>query len=181
MTYVPGANNITNVGGLNYGSVNATPGLVLPESTVNSTSAAFYKTLCSHNYTGAGSNHYFGFFDPDSGSSSLYQVPSGQKFYVVQISFIVRAATALAGFQLGTATATFTNGQNTAPTGTVLFGTQGTSIAGNNVLFSLDNMSQNLNAGSFNFPMAIGQNLFPLFQDSGAAAAVSVFLIGKEA
>lgn len=168
--------NITSIGGFSQqidgtNLVAGSEGSSIPNGAIGD-----FITLIS--VVNAGTADFFYRFhrlDDASGGAAAYQVPSGFKFHGTKIFNVNPGLATVHKFQLGTATASFTDSNATVPTGAKY---QSGETA--RYVFGLPTpaTSSTFAVASWDFPIVFDVDLFPFMQSAGGASIV-VGVIGK--
>lgn len=176
-----GSGNVSNVASLggialsNTGTVSSQAGFNAISVPQQNPTVSAYKTLMG---TSINSGGYVAFFDSTASTSVQYQVPNAKKFYVGQVCYDIAGGVTQQSFSIGFATATFTNGTATPPTGAVCWGGTCTP-SGTIVPFGFAAGQTGGNAfGCFNFPTYFNALTYPFWQNSVVSGAV--YIVGYE-
>lgn len=169
--------------GITNGSNTATvspPNIFIPAgSQAVAGSAPLLKVLVSFQVNGTGAT-YNAFFDPSDGTNTQYVVPGSKKFYVSAICWDFLNSTNSRSFSIGSATAAFTTGTTSVPTGSSIWG-NATGTAVNGAGFRIPAVQAGgQSVGCFNFPTSFNTGKYPLFYWEAAAQEGGVFLVGQE-
>lgn len=171
--------NVVGIGGI-QGMNNTTQftinsDLFVPIGSLTATSKI--KTLVSNLLGTISVETWLAFIDPSTGAQ--YQVPNGKTFTPIKVCMSVTATNGFNG-TIGSATATFTHGTNTEPTGSSYFG--GGAVSARPMILSGVPAAGGTVDKCISFPFVSGflANSYPFFNTSVSSNANVIYLVGIE-
>lgn len=169
--------DVTGIGGLDImhsgtASMAVKSGVSLPNGAVGD-------FIALHAQVNSGSDHFYYRFhrlDDASGAGTAYQVPNNYEFHVTKIIGSNGGVAVAYQFQIGTATASFTDANGTDPTG-AKWQCGATSRYAQHM--PTPSTSATLAVGSWEIPLMFDENLFPFLQSLGGGGGLTVTVIGR--
>lgn len=173
-----GGGSMTTFGGAINTPLSVSPAITISEGALTTSGAATYKTLVSGNAS-VTAQGYNGFFDTSANTSTMYSVPGGKIFLVLQMCWNHSTTTTIA-ITPGSAGATFTNGSATVPATTPSYwsGTVPTSNTGF-YMVATGAATNSIVYGCVNVSTSFATGRFPYWVNTSGAVA-TITLIGKE-
>ena len=139
-----------------------------------SSGVPLYKVLTENNTGNTNTNSYQGFYDGSTFSATQFSTDSTHKFYVACVCANNFVSVGISG-QFGVATAAFTSGTTTPPTG-ALYQTG----AASQVAFQFPPNAGNVGGlVCYPMPFVFPTSSYPFWQQTTAQSQLTVFLVGK--
>lgn len=173
-----GSGNVSDISGVGgFSQVFTGSDTIIGSSTTSIPNGVIgdFITLSAHCDSGS-ADFYFRFhrLDDASGAANAYQVPNNYEFHITKILAINPGIATPFKFQLGTATASFTDSNGTDPTGAKWQ----SGYASRYILGIPTPSSSTVSIGAWELPTMFDENLFPFMQCTGGGGIV-VSVVGK--